>query len=179
METGCRCPWWHTSLTREWQLADSGQLALTSRMRSVADPVDSDLSVSPRLVIPAAELGWRFSRSGGPGGQGVNTTDSRVELSLDLNTLSTVTDFQRARLLRRLERRAVDGVVTIAASETRSQLRNREAARARMAMLLADALTPDPPKRRPTTPSKRAKQRRVDAKVQRGRTKRLRGRPKE
>lgn len=111
-------------------------------MRSVADPVDSDLSVSPRLVIPAAELGWRFSRSGGPGGQGANTTDSRVELSLDLNTLSTVTDFQRARLLRRLERRAVDGVVTIAASETRSQLRNREAARARMAMLLADALAP-------------------------------------
>ena len=148
-------------------------------MRPVADPVDSDLSVGPRLAIPAVELGWRFSRSGGPGGQGVNTTDSRVELSVDLHSLSTVSDFQRERLLRRLAGRVVDGTLTIAASETRSQLRNREAARARMAMLLADALTPDPPKRRPTTPSKRAKQRRVDAKVQRGHTKRLRGRPKE
>ncbi|MGZ4575587.1 MAG: alternative ribosome rescue aminoacyl-tRNA hydrolase ArfB [Mycobacteriaceae bacterium] len=145
----------------------------------MAEPVDSDLQVNSRLLVPAGELGWRFSRSGGPGGQGVNTTDSRVELSVDLNTLSTLTDFQRARLLLRLERRTVDGVVTIAASETRSQLRNREAARARMAMLLADTLAPDAPKRRPTKPSKRAKQRRMDTKVQRGHTKRLRGRPEE
>jgi len=145
----------------------------------VADPVDADLRVNPRLIIPAAELGWRFSRSGGPGGQGVNTTDSRVELIVDLRTLSTATDFQRLRLLSRLEPRAVDGVVTIVASETRSQLRNREAARARMSTLLAQALAPDAPRRRPTKPSKRAKQRRVDTKVQRGQTKRLRGRPEE
>ena len=145
----------------------------------MADPVDADLRVSPRLILPAAELGWRFSRSSGPGGQGVNTTDSRVELSLNLNTLSTVTDFQRLRLLTRLAARTVDGVVTIAASETRSQLRNREAARKRMSMLLAQALAPDAPRRRPTKPSKRAKQRRVNAKVQRGNLKRLRGRPEE
>ncbi|MGZ4588650.1 MAG: aminoacyl-tRNA hydrolase, partial [Mycobacteriaceae bacterium] len=69
----------------------------------MAEPVDSDLQVNSRLLVPAGELGWRFSRSGGPGGQGVNTTDSRVELSVDLNTLSTLTDFQRARLLLRLE----------------------------------------------------------------------------
>ncbi|MEO9220846.1 MAG: alternative ribosome rescue aminoacyl-tRNA hydrolase ArfB [Mycobacteriaceae bacterium] len=145
----------------------------------MADPVDADLRVNPRLVIPAAELGWRFSRSSGPGGQGVNTTDSRAELSLDLNTLSTVTDFQRLRLLTRLAARTVDGVVTIAASETRSQLRNREAARARMSILLAQALAPEAPRRRPTKPSERAKQRRVNAKVQRGNLKRLRGRPEE
>lgn len=148
-------------------------------MLSVADPVDADLRVSPRLVVPAAELGWRFSRSGGPGGQGVNTTDSRVELSVDLHSWSTVSDFLRERMLRRLSGRLVDGVLTIAASETRSQLRNRDAARARMAMLLGQAVAPDPPKRRPTKPSKRAQQRRVDAKVARGQTKRLRGRPEE
>lgn len=145
----------------------------------VAEPVDSDLRVSPHLLVPAAELSWRFSRSGGPGGQGVNTTDSRVELTVDLTTLSTVTEFQRMRLLQRLHQRAIDGVVTIAASETRSQLRNREAARARLRMLLADALKPDAPQRRPTKPSKRARARRVDAKVQRGQTKRLRSRPHE
>ncbi len=145
----------------------------------MADPVDADLRVNSRLVIPAAELGWRFSRSSGPGGQGVNTTDSRVELSVNLNTLPTVTDFQRLRLHTRLAARTVDGVVTIAASETRSQLRNREAARARMSMLLAQALTPDAPRRRPTKPSKRAKQRRLNAKVHRGNLKRLRGRPDE
>ncbi len=171
METGCRCPWWHSG--------DSHHSPAGRMITRVADPVDADLRVSPRLVIPAAELGWRFSRSGGPGGQGVNTTDSRVELSVDLRVLSTATDFQRQRLLGRLEARAVDGVVTIAASETRSQLRNREAARARMSMLLAQALAPDAPRRRPTKPSRRAKQRRVDAKVQRGQTKRLRGRPDE
>ena len=109
----------------------------------------------------------------------MNTTDSRVELSVSLHTLSTVTDFQRLRLLARLAARTVDGVVTIAASETRSQLRNREAARARMSVLLAQALAPDAPRRRPTKPSKRAKQRRLNAKVHRGNLKRLRGRPEE
>ncbi len=139
--------------------------------------MEGDLRVTARLAVPAAELIWRFSRSQGPGGQGVNTTDSRVELSVDLSTLSTVDAHQRERLLHRLHTRTVDGVLTIAASETRSQLRNREAARARMAMLLAQALAPDAPPRRPTKPSRRARQRRVDAKVARGQTKRLRGRP--
>ncbi len=146
-------------------------------MVGVADPVDSDLRVNPRLVVPSAELGWRFSRAGGPGGQGVNTTDSRVELSVQLHTLSTVTDWQRERLVQRLGRRLSEGTLTVVAAETRSQLRNREAARARMAQLLADALRADAPPRRPTKPSRRAKQRRRDAKVHRGQLKRLRGRP--
>src|SRR6202012_5670698 len=101
-----------------------------------------DLRVNSWLVIPAGELRERFSRSSGPGGQGVNTTDSRVELSWDAANSAALTDAQRDRVLSRLGPRLVDGVLTIAASEQRSQLRNREAARARLAALLLDALEP-------------------------------------
>lgn len=145
----------------------------------MADRVDSDLRVTPHVVLPGAELGWRFSRSGGPGGQGVNTTDSRVELVVDLRTVSGLTDWQRERVQRRLGGRLVEGVLVIAASETRSQLRNREAARRRLQVLLADALAPDAPNRRPTKPTRGSQRRRVDEKVARGRTKKLRGRPAE
>ena len=131
------------------------------------------------FVVAEAELGWRFSRSSGPGGQGVNTTDSRVELSVDLANSPSVPDELRERLLRRLSGRLTDGVLTIVASEHRSQLRNRETARDRLAAVLARAVAPDPPARRPTRPSKRAKQRRMDDKTRRGRIKRLRGRPDE
>jgi len=131
------------------------------------------------FVVAEAELDWRFSRSSGPGGQGVNTTDSRVELSVDLANSPSVPDELRERLLRRLSGRLTDGVLTVVASEHRSQLRNREAARDRLAAVLARAVAPDPPARRPTRPSKRAKQRRMDDKTRRGRIKRLRGRPDE
>src|ERR1700722_7359872 len=94
------------------------------------------------LDIPADELDERFSRSSGPGGQGVNTTDSRVELSWSAAQSTALTDEQRATLLPRLAARLVDGSITIAASEHRSQLRNRVAARERLATLIADALTP-------------------------------------
>jgi len=100
------------------------------------------------VLIPERELGWRFSRSGGPGGQGVNTTDSRVELLFDVAASTTLTEQQRARVLQRLSNRLVDGVLTVVASEYRSQLRNREAARARLAAMLRAALAPDPPARR-------------------------------
>jgi ribosome-associated protein len=129
------------------------------------------------LVIPAAELVERFSRSSGPGGQSVNTTDSRVELSWDIARSSALTPAQRARLLKRLAARLTDATVTISASEHRSQLLNRNAARARLGMLLADALAPPPPARRPTRPSRAAKQRRLDAKRRRGEIKAGRGRP--
>ncbi|WP_037076318.1 alternative ribosome rescue aminoacyl-tRNA hydrolase ArfB [Pseudonocardia spinosispora] len=129
------------------------------------------------FLLPDRELRWRFSRSSGPGGQGVNTTDSRVELSVDLARSPSVPDTARERLARRLRSRLVDGVLTVVAAEHRSQLRNREAARDRLAALLTTAMTPDPPKRRPTKPSKRARQRRLDAKGRRSEIKRLRGRP--
>jgi len=120
------------------------------------------------LVIPDAELLERFSRSSGPGGQGVNTTDSKVELRWDVAASTALTEHQRLRLLDRLADRLFDGAVSIVASEHRSQLQNRTAARARLAMLVTDALAPPPPARRPTRPSMRAKQRRVDAKKRRG-----------
>jgi ribosome-associated protein len=129
------------------------------------------------LVIPDAELAERFSRSSGPGGQGVNTTDSRVELRWDVRASATLTDARRARLLDRLAPRLVDGVLVIVASEHREQRRNRAAARERLGGLVGAALLPPPPARRPTRPSRAARERRVDEKKQRGRLKATRARP--
>ncbi|MQA27751.1 MAG: aminoacyl-tRNA hydrolase [Micromonosporaceae bacterium] len=139
--------------------------------------MDDDVRVSGSVVIPAAELSWRFSRSSGPGGQGVNTADSRVELSFDLARTTALGPTRKARALDRLAGRLIDGVLTIAASEHRSQLRNREAARARLAALIADAIAPPPPPRRPTKPRRGAVRARLDAKTRRGRTKSLRRKP--
>ncbi|HET9117730.1 MAG TPA: alternative ribosome rescue aminoacyl-tRNA hydrolase ArfB [Pseudonocardiaceae bacterium] len=136
------------------------------------------LAVSGSILIPETELGWRFSRSGGPGGQGVNTTDSRVELIFDVSASTAFTPDQRERVLHRLSRRLVAGVVTVVAAEHRSQLRNREAARIRLAAMLRAALAPDPPNRRPTRPSRAARERRLADKRRRTLTKRLR-RPTE
>ena len=130
-----------------------------------------ELVVTGRLRIPNAELGERFSRSSGPGGQGVNTADSRVELSFDVAGSPSVPDHLRARLLERLAGRLVDGVLTIAASEHRTQLANRRAARERLASVLRDAAAPPPPRRRPTRPTRGSKERRLTAKKRRGETK--------
>ena len=132
------------------------------------------LRVTRSVVIPERELGWRFSRSSGPGGQSVNTADSRVELSLDVARSTALGPVQRARVLERLSRRLVEGVLTVRASEHRSQLRNREAALERMAKTLAAALAPPPPRRRPTRPTRGAVERRLADKKRRARTKRLR-----
>jgi ribosome-associated protein len=144
-----------------------------------------DLEVSPGpglpsgLVIPAADLVERFSRSSGPGGQSVNTADSRVELEYDVAGSPVLSETQRARALTNLAPRLVAGKLVVDASEHRSQHRNRVAARERLADLLRTALAPPPPPRRPTRPSRRARQRRLDAKRQRGETKSLRGRVRE
>lgn len=120
---------------------------------------------------------WRFSRSGGPGGQGVNTTDSRVELAVDLRTLSTLTAAQRERLEERLRSRLVNGVLTVVSSETRSQLRNRKAARLRLAALLRSAMLTETRTRRPTKATKGSHRRRLESKKKRGQVKDLRRRP--
>lgn len=125
-------------------------------------------------MVPARELRWRFSRSSGPGGQSVNTADSRVEVSLDLRTTTALGPVQRARALERLADRLVDGVLTVTASEHRTQLRNREAALERMAELLAAAIAPPPARRRPTRPTRTSVERRLADKRRRARTKRLR-----
>jgi ribosome-associated protein len=138
------------------------------------DPMTGPLRVTRSVVIPERDLTWRFSRSSGPGGQSVNTADSRVELSLDVARTTALGPVQRARVLERLSRRLVDGVLTVKASEHRSQLRNREAALDRMARTLAGALAPPPPRRRPTRPTRGAVERRLADKKRRARTKRLR-----
>ncbi|MGB7980553.1 MAG: alternative ribosome rescue aminoacyl-tRNA hydrolase ArfB [Candidatus Nanopelagicales bacterium] len=134
-----------------------------------------DVAVPGGPVIPAGELTWRFSRSSGPGGQGVNTTDSRVELRFDVARSDALSPTQRTRALARLEGRLVDGVLSVVASAERSQLRNRQAAHRRLAALLAAAIAPPPARRRPTRPSRGSVQRRLTAKKRRGQTKRLRG----
>jgi ribosome-associated protein len=132
------------------------------------------LRVTRSVLVPERELRWRFSRSSGPGGRSVNTTDSRVELSLDLTTTTALGPVQRARAMERLADRLVDGVLTVTASEHRSQLRNREAALERLADILAAALAPPPPRRRPTRARRGAVERRLADKRRRGQTKRLR-----
>ncbi|MGY1743610.1 MULTISPECIES: alternative ribosome rescue aminoacyl-tRNA hydrolase ArfB [unclassified Blastococcus] len=143
-------------------------------MPASSDDAAADLPVTGSLVVPAAELRWRFSRSSGPGGQGVNTADSRVELSVAPLELPGLSEPQRARLAERLRGRLVDGVLTVAASEHRQQLRNRQAARERMAAVLRAALAPPPPVRRRTKPTRGSQERRIQAKKQRGELKRRR-----
>lgn len=128
------------------------------------------LVVNDSVVIPDAELVWRFSRSSGPGGQGVNTTDSRVELTFDVSATTALSDSLKERALARLG----SPVITIAASEYRSQLRNRAAAEERLAQRLREAIAPPPKRRRATKPSRGSVERRLAAKKQRSEVKRLR-----
>ena len=138
---------------------------------------DDDLPVRAGVRIPRGELSWRFSRSGGPGGQGVNTADSRVELSWDVAGTDALPPVLKERALERLAGRLVDGVLTVTASEHRAQLQNRRAAQARLVALVADAVAPPPRRRRPTKPSRGAVERRLDAKHRRGTVKRQRRPP--
>ena len=127
-----------------------------------------------RHVIPDADLTWRFSRSSGPGGQHVNTTDTRVQLSFDLAGSDAFPDELKQRMLARLGHQVV-----VVASEHASQLSNRRAAGDRLTELLEEAMRPPPPPRVATKPSRGSKRRRIEQKKQRGQTKRLRARPEE
>ncbi len=129
------------------------------------------------VTIPEHELAWRFSRSSGPGGQSVNTTDSRAEVLFDLAGSPSVPQHLRERALARLSHRLVDGTIGVTASEYRSQLRNREAARARLTDLLERAFAPPAPKRRPTKPTRGSKERRLAGKKRRSDVKAMRRRP--
>lgn len=128
------------------------------------------------MQIPRSELTWRFSRSSGPGGQHVNTADTRVELLWDLSRTTVLDDVERARAVRRLSHRLSDGVLTVSASEHRSQHRNRETALRRLDVLVTEAVRPNK-KRRPTKPTKSSQRRRLESKRHRSETKRLRRRP--
>jgi ribosome-associated protein len=133
------------------------------------------LRVSRTVVIPLGELEMRFSRSGGPGGQNVNTRSTRVEVVFDVAGSPSLGPRQRARIMDRLGGRLdTDGKLRVVASEERSQAQNRELAMGRLRDLLAEALRPDPPPRRPTRPSKGAVERRLASKRARSRIKRER-----
>jgi len=130
---------------------------------------DEDVLVVDRsLAIPLAELRWRFSRSGGPGGQHANTADTRVEVIFDVAGSPSLRPHQRARLLEKLG----PEVVAVAADE-RSQLRNRSLALERLAGRLSVGLHVERP-RVATRPTRGSQRRRIEAKRQRGETKRLR-----
>ncbi|MEB3194574.1 MAG: alternative ribosome rescue aminoacyl-tRNA hydrolase ArfB [Cyanobacteriota bacterium] len=133
----------------------------------MADDLQLSDGLGTVLVIPAAELRWRFSRSGGPGGQAVNTTDSRVELVWDPQASQALPPPLKARVLARLAPRLVAGELVLVASEHRSQWRNRQAALRRLHLLLEAALRPPPPPRRPTRPGRGAVERRLEAKRRR------------
>lgn len=126
------------------------------------------------IKIPPDELTWRFSRSPGPGGQSVNTTDSQAELSFDLEGSAALPPVLKQRALAALAGRLSDGVISVAASEYKSQLRNREAAAARLSALLTEATAPPPPPRRPTRPTRSSVERRLAEKQRRSRLKRQR-----
>ena len=140
---------------------------------------DSRLEVTPALAIPLAELEYRASRSGGPGGQHVNTSSTRVEVWWDVAGSPSLSAEQRARLLARLASR-LDGAgrLRVVSSDTRSQLRNREEATERLAKLVAAALVV-PKRRKPTRPSRAAKAARLEAKRRRSATKQERRRKLE
>ena len=142
-----------------------------------------DLTIAPGpgipggLVVVAADLTERFTKSSGPGGQGVNTTDSKVQLSIDIAECASLSGAQRRRALRNLEHRLDGTVLTVSASTQRSQIRNRAEARERMAALLREALAPPPPPRRRTKPTRSSVRRRLEAKKRRSELKSTRRRP--
>lgn len=143
-----------------------------------------DLTIAPGpdipggLVIAAVDLTERFAKASGPGGQGVNTTDSKVQLSIDIEECASLSDDQRRRALHNLEHRLDGTVLTVSASSQRSQVRNRAEARQRMAALLRDAFAPPPPPRRKTKPTRGSVRRRLEAKKRRSELKSTRRRPR-
>jgi len=135
------------------------------------------LPIRGSIVIPRGELSWRFSRSGGPGGQGVNTADSRVELRWNVATSAALPEPLRVRATERLSGRLVSGVLSVVVSEERAQLANRQIAERRLASLVAEAIAPPPARRHPTKPSKGSVERRIASKRRTSDIKKNRQRP--
>lgn len=146
-----------------------------------AVPEHALLRVNDALAIPVAEIRYRASRSGGPGGQHVNTSSTKIELEFDVASSPSLTDAQRARIQERLANRIDgDGVLRLSSSSSRSQHQNREDATERLAALLADAMK-ERKRRRKTRVPRRAKEARLKQKKKRAETKKARGavRPEE
>ncbi len=137
---------------------------------SYAHPMAEDLTVNGKITIPASELGWTFSPSGGPGGQHANKASTRVTLEFDIKRSRVLSGSDRSRLLS-----TFGPTIRVVADDERSQQRNRTAARRRLADRLRTALRPETP-RRPTRPSRGSVQRRLEAKRQQKQRKKGRGR---
>ena len=138
-------------------------------------PEDTVLQINDSLWLPRAELTYKATRSGGPGGQHVNTSSSRVELTWDVGASPSLTDAQRARIQEKLANRiSQEGVLLLAASDERSQHQNKELVTGRFVELVRQALVV-PKVRKKTRPTRAAKEARLKDKKQRSETKRMRG----
>ncbi len=133
-----------------------------------------NLTINSHLIIPSKELQWRFSRASGPGGQGVNTTDSRVELVFNLKNSSAIGPFRKQRLLENLDTQLINGYIRIVAAEERSQHQNRQLALDKLAALIRQGLRQPPKTRKMTKPSNASQKKRLKSKKQRGAVKKRR-----
>jgi ribosome-associated protein len=138
-----------------------------------------DLRVNSYLLIPAAELKWKFDPSGGPGGQHANKSATRVELSWDIDVSAALDERARSRILGNLDTEPSGGLITVQVGESRSQWRNRQIARRRLVAIIEEALRPPPPRRRATKPTRASRERRLASKRARSETKRMRQNPRD
>ncbi len=134
----------------------------------------SNLRINSRIIIPSSELQWRFSRSSGPGGQNVNTTDSRVELLFNIQASSSLGDFRKKQLLEKLSKKLARGWLRVVAAEERSQYLNKKSALVRMRNIIIEGLKSPPKPRAITKPTKASERRRIHKKKHRGEVKRNR-----
>ena len=135
-----------------------------------------DLIVNPVLVIPSSELHWRFSRSSGSGGQNINKTDTRVNLSFNIEKSKALTSYQKHQITKQLSDQIVNATITVITQEHRTQYKNRKLALMRLGILLEKALEPPPKARKTTKPTKSSQRRRVNSKKKHGEKKQSRGR---
>ena len=135
-----------------------------------------DLIVNPVLVIPSNELHWRFSRSSGSGGQNINKTDTRVNLSFNIEKSKALTSYQKHQITKQLSDQIVNATITVITQEHRTQYKNRKLALMRLGILLEKALEPPPKARKTTKPTKSSQRRRVNSKKKHGEKKQSRGR---
>jgi len=134
-----------------------------------------DLIVNPVLVIPSSELHWRFSRSSGSGGQNINKTDTRVNLSFDIEKSKALTSYQKHQITKQLRDQIVNSTITVISQEHRTQYKNRTLALMKLGILLEKALEPPPKARKATKPTKSSQRRRVNSKKKHGKKKLGRG----